>query len=246
MKIIAVIPARYGSERFPGKPLCRIGRKPMIQWVYEAVSRAVSIQETLAATDDKRIYECVRDFGGRAIMTGACSCGTERVWEAIRDTACDVVMNIQGDEPLIRPEVIDALAAEFTDRDVQMATMRRKLLDPAEAENPNVVKVICNDKRNAVYFSRYAVPFRQNPDWHGVHWAHIGIYAYRKPFLERYISMKPSEAEQAERLEQLRVLEHGYPIRVVETEYEGRGVDVPDDIRAIEEILKKRDGFEAI
>lgn len=236
-KIIGVIPARYASTRFPGKPLHKICNKPMIQWVWEAASKSGSLQDVIVATDDERIYDCVQAFGGHAVMTGECSCGTERVYEVVKDTDCDIVINIQGDEPLIKPTVIDALADGFIDSDVQMATMKRKIVDPGEIENPNVVKVISDINQNAIYFSRYAIPYQRNKNMGTEYWAHIGIYAYRKAFLEQYVSLKQSSLEQAEQLEQLRVLENGYSIRVLETDYVGYGIDTPEDAVEMEKFV---------
>lgn len=237
-KIIGVIPARYASTRFPGKPLHRIGNKPMIQWVWEAVSRAKSLQEIIVATDDERVYDCVQRFGGKVFMTGKCSCGTERVYETVKNMACDVVVNIQGDEPLIDSKIIDALTAELIDKDVQVATLKRKIFDLKEIENPNVVKVVSDINQNALYFSRYAIPYQQSYDLKVQFWAHIGIYAYQKTFLGQYVSWKPSELEQIEQLEQLRILENGYSIKTLETDYMGYGVDTPEDINKIEKLLK--------
>lgn len=239
-RIIGVIPARYNSTRFPGKPLYMIGNKPMIQWVWERVSMAESLQDVIVATDDRRIYACVQGFGGHAAMTGECRCGTERVYEAVRDIDCHVVINIQGDEPLINPEVVDRLVYEFAYDNVQMATMKRKITNPMEIENPNVVKVVTDRCKNAIYFSRFPIPYQRDSGQETEYWAHVGIYAYRKNFLQQYISWSPSKLEQSEQLEQLRVLENGYSIRVLETDYIGYGVDTPEDVIRIEEMLVKR------
>lgn len=241
-KIVGVIPARYDSTRFPGKPLYKIDNKPMIQWVWEAVSRSNSLNEIIVATDDERIYDCVRSFGGYAVITGQCNCGTERVYEAVKAIKCDVVINIQGDEPMIKPNLIDTLAKEFNDEDVQMVTMKRKVTDLEEMENPNVVKVITDIHKNAIYFSRHAIPYKRSDEAELEYWAHIGIYAYRKNFLRQYVSSKPSILEQAEQLEQLRVLENGYSIRVLETDYMGYGVDTPEDANRIEKLLSEMKG----
>lgn len=236
-KIIGVIPARYASTRFPGKPLHKICDKPLIWWVWQAVSKADSLQDVIVATDDLRIYSCVQAFGGHAVMTGECGCGTERVYETVKDMDCDVVINIQGDEPMIQPDIVDALAKEFTDSKVQMATMKRKIISRSEIENPNVVKVVSDIHKNALYFSRYAIPYQRNRNEETDYWAHVGIYAYRKEFLKKYVLLKKSALEQSEQLEQLRVLENGYSIRVLETDYAGYGIDTLEDANRMEKNL---------
>lgn len=237
MKAIGVIPARYGSSRFPGKPLQLILGKPMIQWVYEAAIKSECIDEVIVATDDERILKCVEAFHGNVVMTGECSCGTERVYEAVKDIPCDIVVNIQGDEPLIISQIIDKLIQEFFDEKIVMATLKRKIIDEDEVGNCNVVKVITDLNSDAIYFSRSIVPFHRNKEVNHKVYAHIGIYAYTKEFLEQYVSMKTTYLESVEQLEQLRVIENGYKIRVIETEYKGIGVDVPEDIAKIERCL---------
>lgn len=239
MRFVAVLPARYGSSRFPGKPLALICGKPMIQRVYETVSSIELINACYVATDDERIYDKVISFGGNAILTGQFSCGTDRVEWACKDIDCDVVINVQGDEPLIKKEMIELVASAFDDPSVQMATLKKLILNPDEVNNSNVVKVItdCND--NAIYFSRFPLPFVRDKEKQNEikHYKHIGIYAYKKDFLRKYVTLPKSSLEQAESLEQLRALENGLKIRVLETEFETIGVDTPEQIHQIEELL---------
>ena len=236
-KIIAVIPARYQSSRFPGKPLVQIAGKSMIQRVYERVKEVSAIYEVLVATDDKRIFDEVLSFGGKAVMTGECSCGTERVYEAVSDIDCNIVINVQGDEPLINKEMLEGLINAFEDETVEMATLKKEIQSKRDIEDPNVVKVVTDQKNNAIYFSRYAIPYDR--DRIGVtYYRHIGIYAYTKTFLEKYIKLPKSSLEICESLEQLRVLDNGYDIRVVETQYESIGVDLPEHVALVERMLE--------
>lgn len=238
-KIIAIIPARYESSRFPGKPLVDICGKPMIQWVYERVSSVQEIEDVYVATDDKRIFDTVKNFSGRAIMTGECACGTDRVYQACKDKNIDIVINVQGDEPLIRPEMIRDLIQSFKDETVEMATLKKKIETVEEKSNPNVVKVAVDKFDNAIYFSRYSIPYIREKISVDMY-KHIGIYGYRKSFLEKYVSMPQGILEKAENLEQLRVLENGYKIRVNSTNYQTIGVDRPEDVaRVIKQIEKE-------
>jgi 3-deoxy-manno-octulosonate cytidylyltransferase (CMP-KDO synthetase) len=231
---VAVIPARWASTRFPGKPLALLHGKPMIQHVCERVRRTRGLSRTLVATDDARIAAAVRGFGGEAIMTGEHRCGTDRVCEAARSLDAEVILNVQGDEPLIEPACLESLLASFADPQVQMATLKRPLA-PEEAESPNVVKVVCDQAGDALYFSRSAVPFVRNGP--AASWAHVGVYAYRKSFLTRLAALPTTPLERAEGLEQLRVLESGFAIRVIETRTQSVGVDVPEDLARAEKLL---------
>jgi 3-deoxy-manno-octulosonate cytidylyltransferase (CMP-KDO synthetase) len=238
-KIVAVIPARYQSSRFPGKPLADICGKPMIQWVYESVAKVPDMEAVYVATDDERIFDAVTAFGGKAIMTGACSCGTDRVYQAVKDVDCDVVLNIQGDEPLIKVEMIQDLMKAFTDDTVVMATLKKQIENPADIDDANVVKVItdCND--DAIYFSRHSIPYNRDAKEGVAYYRHIGAYGYTKAFLETYVNLPTSVLENVEKLEQLRVLENGYKIRVKETVYQSIGVDLPEHIALVEEEIKR-------
>lgn len=240
MKIIAVIPARYESSRFPGKPLANICGKPMICWVYEAVKKVEEISGVYVATDDERIYKTVEDFGGKAVMTGKCSCGTERIAEACRDIDCDVVLNIQGDEPMIQRGMILDLISAFRDSSVEMATLKKRITTEGEINNPNIAKVITDVNNDAIYFSRSSIPYNRDGREGVKYYKHIGVYGYTKHFLECFAAWERSSLEQAEELEQLRVIENGYKIRVVETEYQSIGVDLPEHIALVEQELKKR------
>lgn len=238
-KIVAVIPARYQSSRFPGKPLAMISGKTMIQRVYERVKGAGICSDVIVATDDGRIMQEVKRFSGHAVMTGACNCGTERVYLASRQADADVIVNVQGDEPLIKGEMIRELAAAFDDPSVTMATLKKRIEDKAEAMQGNVVKVVTDLDNNAIYFSRSPIPYdRENI--HAVYYKHIGIYGYTKAFLEKYVGLPVSQLESVEKLEQLRVLEHGFKIRVMETVHESFGVDIPEHISRIEAELRRR------
>lgn len=244
-KIIAIIPARYNSSRFPGKPLALINKKPMIQWVYERVSANKNIIDVYVATDDKRIFQCVQEFGGKVIMTSTKHfSGTDRIAECIeildlKDN--DVVLNVQGDEPLIEQSMLDELILTIRDKSVLMGTLKEQISDSKDIENPNIVKVITDNDDNAIYFSRFPIPYKRNKEEDLIYYRHVGIYAYRVLFLKEYMNLPKSNLEKAENLEQLRVLEHGYKIRVKETHYDSIGVDIPEDILKVERILGERE-----
>ena len=242
MKIIAIIPARYASSRFPGKPLAMIKNKPMIQWVYENVNKVDVLDEVYVATDDQRIYECVKAFGGNVLMTSdKHTCGTDRIFECAQILSLedeDVVLNIQGDEPLIKKEMITDLASIFELETVYMGTLKKKIEDNEEIANPNVVKVITDINNNAIYFSRYPIPYER--DGVGVeHYKHIGVYGYKKWFLDKFSHMEKSKLEITESLEQLRVIENGYKIFVKETEWQTIGVDTKEQLICVEKELEK-------
>ncbi len=245
---IAIIPARFASTRFPGKPLALLAGRPMIQHVVERVRRARGLSRVLVATDDERIASAVRAFGGEVAMTGDCRTGTDRVWQAARSItpAPEVVLNVQGDEPLIDPTCLEALLSAFADPAVQMATLRRPIAREKRreaAQNPNVVKVVCAQNGDALYFSRAAIPFDRDGrgdegkgESDGL-FAHVGVYAYRTPFLARVAAMESTPLERLESLEQLRVLENGHRIRTVETLAESHGVDTPEDLARVAALL---------
>ena len=245
-KVLAIIPARYASSRFPGKPLADIGGKTMIQRVHEQVSKSASIHKMIVATDDERILTHVKSFGGEVMMTSPShQSGTDRCGEVLEKMkeAYDIVINVQGDEPFINPAQIDALAACFSDRNVSIATQAKRIKDSAELFNPNVVKVISDRNADAFYFSRQALPFirgKEEKDWlpEFTFFKHIGIYAFRTEVLPLLTKLAPSALEKAESLEQLRWLENGYKIRVNETEFENISIDTPEDLLHVEKILK--------
>ena len=234
-KIIAVIPARYESSRFPGKPLAKILEKPMIQWVYERVLSVEEISEVYVATDDKRIFDVVENFGGRAVMTGECSCGTDRVYEASKEIDCDIVLNIQGDEPLIKREMIQDLIEIFKDENVKMGTLKKRMQDNENPEDPNIVKVITNINDEAIYFSRFPIPYNRERTNRIALFKHIGVYGYSKGFLKEFVSLPSGKLELIEKLEQLRAIENGYNVIVKETLYQSIGVDLPEHISLIEQ-----------
>jgi 3-deoxy-manno-octulosonate cytidylyltransferase (CMP-KDO synthetase) len=243
--ITAVIPARYGSTRFPGKALALIKDKPMIQWVYERTKRSSLVSRVIVATDDERIRKAVVGFGGEVVMTSAAhATGTDRIAEVARALRCDVVVNVQGDEPLIRSEMIDQTIRPLVDDPaIPMGTVCRKIDDREEAFDPNVVKVVFDRNGFALYFSRSPIPWdRDNwagkSSWRdlpftGPMYKHIGLYVYRRQFLLDYSSMPQTALENREKLEQLRVLEAGYRIKTVVTDHESFGVDIPGDLSKI-------------
>jgi 3-deoxy-manno-octulosonate cytidylyltransferase (CMP-KDO synthetase) len=247
MRVLGVIPSRWGSTRFPGKSLFPLCGKPLVQWVYEAAGRAKSLDELMVATDDKRIADAVAAFGGRAVMTRADHpSGTDRVAEAAGARADDIVINIQGDEPLIRPELIDALAERMkSDRAWAMATAATPIKSARDLEARTVVKVVLARDGGALYFSRLPIPCRRDgePDLaSGLYLRHLGIYAYRGAFLERLVKEPPCPLELTEKLEQLRALYIGGRIAVIVTEEQGVGIDTPEDAEAVERILRTRKG----
>ena len=238
MKFACVIPARYASTRLPGKPLADIAGKPMIQRVYEQVSKAKKPALVIVATDDQRVFDKVESFGGMALMTQPNHpTGTDRLAEvASHHQDIDVIINVQGDEPLIDADVIDQLADLFVeDANLQMATVASPLLEE-EYDEPSAVKVICNKRGDAMYFSRSLIPYPRhafiNPPM-----KHVGIYAYRRHFLLDYAKMDPTPAEETESLEQLRALENGYAIRVIKTDKRFVGVDTSEDLERVNAIF---------
>lgn len=241
MKTIAIIPSRYASTRFPGKPLALIAGKPMIQRVYEGVRRCEELYDVIVATDDERIFNAVAAFGGKALMTSSAhQCGTDRLAECAQILSLsdqDIILNIQGDEPLVGPEIVRDLMSCFDDPSVVMGTLKTEITDPAELENPNVVKVVtdCNDY--ALYFSRYSLPY-QRGEFATKHYKHVGMYGYRKAFLTAFSEMAPTSLERSESLEQLRALENGYKIKVKETKYQTRGVDTPEQLKELEKFYE--------
>ncbi|MBI4839433.1 MAG: 3-deoxy-manno-octulosonate cytidylyltransferase [Nitrospirae bacterium] len=259
----AIIPARFNSTRFPGKPLASLKGKPIIQWVYEHAASANSINTTLVATDNKQIYDTVLGFGGKAVMTSEKhQSGTDRIAEAAKDIDCDIVVNVQGDEPFIRPEMVDDVVRLLSDDPrASISTLAKKTTDPEEILSPNVVKVVFDNEGFAMYFSRAPIPFHRD------HWKiqkmseppiskggagifelltfnsqlstfycykHIGIYGYRKDVLLRFASMPPDKLELTEKLEQLRALASGMKIKVKETPHDTFGIDTAEDLKNAE------------
>jgi len=246
VRITAIIPARYASSRFPGKPLVDILGKPMIQRVYEQTAQAELVDEVLVATDDRRIADAVEAFGGRACMTSdRHETGTDRLAEVAAQLNSDLIVNVQGDEPLIDPRMIDqAIAPLKEDNTIDMGTLMVLIKEAREYLNPNVVKVVTNRQGDALYFSRAPIPWsRDYSETAAAHFEHIrafkhvGLYVYRREFLLEYPSLPATPLEQMEKLEQLRALENGYRIRVVETDLQSQGVDTPQDLARVCEIL---------
>jgi len=234
-KILGVIPARFASSRFPGKVLAQVSSKSMLQHVYERASLARYLTATIIATDDERVYEAARSFGARVVMTRADHVsGTDRVAEAASAENAELVVNIQGDEPLIDPAAIDAAILPLAhDPEIVMGTLKKAIENPREISDPNVVKVVTDRNGDAIYFSRCPIPYQRDQAGLGTHFKHIGLYVYRRDFLLGYPALPVGPLEQAERLEQLRALENGYRIRVVETECESLGVDTPEDLERV-------------
>ena len=233
-RFIGIIPARYASTRFPGKPLADIHGKPMIQVVCEHVA-AAGLYKYAVATDDERIFNAVRAFGGEVVMTSPSHpSGTDRCGEAARKLELlddDVVINIQGDEPVISINEISLLKSLFDNPDVQIATLVKPFTDATEAQSPNKVKVVMANTGKALYFSRYPIPFVRDAQCQTpTYYQHLGIYAYRYKTLQRLIQLKPSALEQSEKLEQLRWLENGFEIYAAPCNYAGIGIDTPEDL----------------
>ena len=245
MKVLCVIPARYASTRLPGKPLALIAGKPMIQHVYERACHAVLPQEVVVATDSKIVADAVKEFGGKVMMTSPDHpSGTDRLAEvALSYPDIDVIVNVQGDEPMIPPEVIDRLAQAFADdKDLNMATLKT-LMGEEEYNNPNAVKVVTDQNGYALYFSRSLLPYPRNRKVDFKVYKHVGIYAYRRSFLLSYAAYEPTPLEQIEGLEQLRVLENGQRIKVLESKFQGIGIDTQEDLDAINALFTRMEAM---
>jgi 3-deoxy-manno-octulosonate cytidylyltransferase (CMP-KDO synthetase) len=243
MKILGIIPARYASTRFPGKPLVDIGGKSMIQRVYEQSKKCALLNDVIVATDDDRIYDHVTGFGGKVVMTSPDhQSGTDRCAEiSLKHPEYDIIINIQGDEPYINPEQISKVALCFDASDTQIATLVKKIQSEQELFNPNSPKVIINNNSEAIYFSRSPLPHirgQKEDNWlqHFNYFKHIGIYGYRADVLQQITKLPVSPLEKAESLEQLRWVENGYRIKVAETELETYAIDTPEDLKKISEL----------
>lgn len=256
MTSIVIIPARYESTRFPGKPLCPLKGVPIIQHVYENSKRAHRADEVIVATDSELIRETVETFGGKAVMTDKRHrTGTDRIAEVAGSLDADIIVNVQGDEPLIRPEMIDDVIDVLNDQRASMGTLIKRIEDPQEITNPNIVKVVFDSEWFALYFSRAPIPF-QRDEWKSIHeiqnpkskiqntkyiiqkfYKHIGIYSYRREVLLSLSGLEQTELEKQEKLEQLRALEHGMRIKLKETSFETCGIDTPEDLERVEKCL---------
>ena len=238
MKIVGIIPSRYESSRFPGKPLIDLKGKTMIQRVYEGAKKSTCLDEVIVATDDQRIFDEVERFGGKVIMTSSShTTGTDRCGEVALKVDADVVINIQGDEPLVDFRQLDSLCKAFEESETQIATLGIQGVTEEERGNPNRIKIVLDAKSNAMYFSRSPIPNTNNGSVKAVntynYFRHIGLYGYRKSTLLELINLEKTTLEQVESLEQLRWLFHGYKIKVVETTIETPNIDVPEDVQNV-------------
>jgi len=243
MTITAFIPSRYGSTRFPAKPLALIDGKPMIRHVYQCAVACPDISEVYVVTDDERILKCVEGFGGKAIMTAKeHQSGTDRIAEAVQKLGLeddDLIVNVQGDQPFFDPSVISLMVAPLVqDPDIPMGTVIYRLKDEDEIRNINIVKVVTDNNGFALYFSRCQIPFYRDLTSENAYYKHLGFYAFRKEFLLKFSRLPAGRLETAEKLEQLRALEHGYRIRVVETLHDSVEVDAAEDIQKVERMVK--------
>ncbi|MDB6016696.1 MAG: 3-deoxy-manno-octulosonate cytidylyltransferase [Pedosphaera sp.] len=244
MNILGIIPARYGSTRFPGKPLALIAGKPLIQHVVEQCQKARALSDVVVATDDTRIWEVAQNFCRVEMTAPEHPSGTDRLAEVVQRCDCDAAVNIQGDEPMIDPAVIDAVANALQEN--EMSTAATAVRELAEYDNPNVVKVVVNAAGRALYFSRRTIPYLRDAASRSIaeqlaafpFLKHIGIYGYRREALLRLVTFPVSPLEQAEKLEQLRALENGIPIAVVKVNYDSIGVDLPGDVQRVESLLR--------
>ncbi len=248
MPAVIVIPARYDSTRFPGKPLAPLKGKPLVQHVYENAGRARTAEDVIVATDSETIFETVLSFGGKAMMTSRDHVsGTDRVAEVARSLHCDIIVNVQADEPLIRPGMIDDVIGLLADEKADIGTLVKEIRDPREVMDPNVVKAVFRQDGFSLYFSRAPIPYHRD-EWKDLDWfaiqgskfrvfKHIGIYSYKREALLKLTGMKPSPLEEREKLEQLRALEYGFMIKVKETSSETIGVDTPQDLERVERWL---------
>lgn len=248
MRVLAVIPARYASTRFPGKPLALLGDKPIIEWVWERVASLTTLSKAVIATDDGRIARAVSAFDGKAMLTSSLHhSGTDRCGEVLERLEAageeyDVVLNVQGDEPFVQQEQLESLIACFEDGDTQIATLRTVINESEELLSPNNVKVVCDQQDRALYFSRQPIPYLRGvalEEWlqNHTYYKHVGVYAFRASTLKELVRLPQSPLELGENLEQLRWLENGYGIKVCQTEADNLGIDTPEDLAAAEQYL---------
>jgi 3-deoxy-manno-octulosonate cytidylyltransferase (CMP-KDO synthetase) len=238
-RVAVVIPARLKSSRLPNKVILPILGKAMIERVYKRVELAKGVDSIYVATDSDEVAEIVTRFGGEVIKTSHHESGTDRVAEAVKEIDADIVINVQGDEPLIEPELIESLVSLFHDSSVQFGSAMHRVSNSEDLNNPNIVKVVTDLNGDAIYFSRNPIPFcRDGETDYRNFFQHIGIYGYRRDFLQKYSNLPQSPLEKAEKLEQLRAVENGYKVRMVETDYRSFGVDTEDDLKRVERILR--------
>lgn len=241
MKVLCIIPARYDSTRFPGKALADIKGKPMIQWCYESSLKSKLINKLIVATDDKRIFDAVKKFGGEVVMTSKKHrSGTDRIAEAAKKFKCDIVVNIQGDEPFIDYRTIDkAIDALRKDKNAQVSTVAKKITDKKEINSPNTVKVVFDDDFSALYFSRSVIPYDRDEKDKVNYYRHYGLYIYRKDYLMKLTKLPESKLEKIEKLEQLRVLENSGKIKIVLTNKDSVSIDTPEDLKKVLKRINK-------
>jgi 3-deoxy-manno-octulosonate cytidylyltransferase (CMP-KDO synthetase) len=242
-QVLVVIPARHASVRFPGKPLVSIAGQPMIQRVYDRARKASQVSRVVIATDDDRIVQAAKEFGGEAVLTRSDHrTGTDRVAEVAAHVPAEIYINVQGDEPLVDPDTIDAVAAAMLqDSEIAVATPVAAITHKNDIMDPNVVKAVLDFDGNALYFSRAPIPWVRDTGAQVAvrHWKHIGIYGFRRSALLEFPTLPPGELEHIEQLEQLRWLENGFRIRAVETDYDAVSVDVPEDVQRVEKIISE-------
>jgi len=240
MKVIGVIPARYESMRLPGKMLREIGGHPLIQLVYENAKEANCLDDLIVATDNEKILQAIEKIGGKAVLTDSNHpSGTDRIIEVIQNIDCDVVINIQGDEPFLDPKAIDDLVAVFgCEEDLQVATLCFKTTSKEVYEDPHAVKVVFDDEGFALYFSRASIPFYREGEKNKICYKHFGVYGYRKDFLLNFSKLSKSSLEESEKLEQLRILQSGERIKVLQAERDSLGIDTEEDLKEAEKLLK--------
>ena len=241
MNAIGVIPARWASRRFEGKVLSEIGKKTIIQYVWETAKESKLLDDLIVAADNEKVVDVVKKFGGKVCYTSPDQpSGTDRIAEVVNPIDVKIVVNIQGDEPMVKGIMIDNLiSALLEDKEAQMATLVKRIEDSKEISNPNVVKVVVDKKGYALYFSRSPIPYMREEGDSFEFYKHIGMYAYTKDFLFTYTNLPSSKLEHAEKLEQLRALEHGFKIKTVETEFDTIGIDTPDDLKRLKNIIGK-------
>lgn len=239
MRSIGVIPARFDSKRFPGKPLALIDNKPLIQHVWQRAKMATLLDDVIVATDDERIFSKVEEFGGKCVMTSSdIRSGSDRVAEVAKDSQADIVLNIQGDEPFIEPALIDDVVGAFDNRGTEMVTAVRRADAEDDIPNPNLVKVVFDKDWNALNFSRTPIPDNQDNSNSG-YWIHLGIYGYTRDFLLKFAAMDQTPLELSESLEQLRAIENGYGIKLIETAYKSFPIDTESDLNRANEEFEK-------
>lgn len=240
MKVFAVIPARYAATRFPGKLMQMLGNKTIIAQTYQHTLETGLFDEVWVATDSEIIYEEISKIGGHVVMSSRQhESGSDRIAEAIQNLEVDIIVNVQGDEPFIQKEPLQMLINAFNDPEVSVGSLMQRISEERDIENPNIVKVVVNDYQDALYFSRSPIPFNRNRQADVPYYRHIGVYAFRKHSLLDFTTWPMGKLENVEKLEQLRYLENGVPIRMIETYITGMGIDTPEDLEKAKLLIKK-------